>query len=868
MACATAWMSALLARMAERPGRERLINVADESWKIVQHTGLGEWFQSNFKLARQFGVMNLVVLHKLADLQAAGDAGSRAARIAEGLIADASTRIVYHQDESQVPLTRTLLGLSESEARLISMLSAGPGAVARRQPLVRRPAPPLAAGGGADQHRHRHAGDRRHGGARMSDGRVASGISDGAVLGAIGCAVGARAAAVAVGRARRRAVRRTAGRRSAAAQLLGVLVRLPARLSDPAGAWPARACGRGSPGRGGFYAALALLARRPCRGAVAGRARAALSGRRTAARRRRAMGPRRRAAGAAQRTRATRRAARARAPRRPSAVRRAAPRAGRVRAAAVGQVRRAGGPGAARMGRARRSPPRSRPTCSRSRPSAGAALGTVFVFDPFALAADAVAHLVAAARGAAPGTARSRSPGGWPRRASSTSAASRAATSGRSPPSSGWRRCCTRPPRTGAGIDSGRALGLRAGRRASCTRRSATRDRRGRRRAASSPTPTPPTTRCARSRRRPTGRAPRSRRPPRRCCAPTGSRAWRARPRCCEITADRLLDERATLYLIGDAKASKLLRPIFLALLSEVVDRAYERATLAGGRLELPLLLCLDEAGNVAPLPNLAEIASTAPSHNIQLVSIFHDLAQARSRYGRQAETVVNSHRARMLLPGVADLETLRYFAGLIGEEEARDLTRTTGAGGTQPLERAAAPAAAGPRGAAPAARRPRAAALRAAGADPAAAADVVRGPAAATDWRAGHELRSNPTTAAGTTPTATTSTTSTSRSWPLDWRSLYPRERWMWFEQLWTDVCMLRERYRLAVRSGGGRTRSRSRRWPRWRRGAPLRLRRLGRPAGQAGAALRPRADRGAAARRSRARFTPTATGSRSPAT
>jgi type IV secretory pathway VirB4 component len=125
MACATAWMAALLARMADRPGRERLINVADESWKIVQHTGLGEWFQSNFKLARQYGVMNLVVLHKLADLQAAGDSGSRAARIAEGLIADASTRIVYHQDESQISVTRELLGLSETEARLLSMLSAG-----------------------------------------------------------------------------------------------------------------------------------------------------------------------------------------------------------------------------------------------------------------------------------------------------------------------------------------------------------------------------------------------------------------------------------------------------------------------------------------------------------------------------------------------------------------------------------------------------------------------------------------------------------------------------------------------------------------------------------------------------------------------
>jgi type IV secretion system protein VirD4 len=64
-------------------------------------------------------------------------------------------------------------------------------------------------------------------------------------------------------------------------------------------------------------------------------------------------------------------------------------------------------------------------------------------------------------------------------------------------------------------------------------------------------------------------------------------------------------------------------------------------------------------------------------------VSIFHDLAQARSRYAKQAETMINSHRARMLLPGVADLETLRYFAGLIGEEEAREITRTTGAGGS-----------------------------------------------------------------------------------------------------------------------------------------------------------------------------------------
>jgi type IV secretory pathway VirB4 component len=125
MACATAWISALLASQAEDGGQERLITVADESWKIIQHTGLGEWFQSNFKLARQFGVMNLVVLHKLGDLQAAGDAGSRAARIAEGLIADASTRVIYHQDDSQIEATQSLLGLSDTEAQVISRLNCG-----------------------------------------------------------------------------------------------------------------------------------------------------------------------------------------------------------------------------------------------------------------------------------------------------------------------------------------------------------------------------------------------------------------------------------------------------------------------------------------------------------------------------------------------------------------------------------------------------------------------------------------------------------------------------------------------------------------------------------------------------------------------
>jgi len=164
-----------------------------------------------------------------------------------------------------------------------------------------------------------------------------------------------------------------------------------------------------------------------------------------------------------------------------------------------------------------------------------------------------------------------------------------------------------------------------------------------------------------------------------------------------DIRPEALLGGTNTVYLVGDSKASRLLRPIFLALLGELIDRAYLKANLNGGWLPRPLLLCLDELGNVAPLPTLAEIASSAPSHNIQLVSIFHDLAQARARYGQHAETVLNSHRARMLLPGVADLATLQYFSGLVGEQLAREESRTTGpsylARSDHPTRRPLAPA-------------------------------------------------------------------------------------------------------------------------------------------------------------------------------
>ena len=43
---------------------------------------------------------------------------------------------------------------------------------------------------------------------------------------------------------------------------------------------------------------------------------------------------------------------------------------------------------------------------------------------------------------------------------------------------------------------------------------------------------------------------------------------------------------------------------------------------------------------------------------------------QVKARYGARAPTVMNNHRAKLFLPGIADPDTLEYASQLIGDEE------------------------------------------------------------------------------------------------------------------------------------------------------------------------------------------------------
>jgi type IV secretion system protein VirD4 len=132
-----------------------------------------------------------------------------------------------------------------------------------------------------------------------------------------------------------------------------------------------------------------------------------------------------------------------------------------------------------------------------------------------------------------------------------------------------------------------------------------------------------------------------------------------------------LLDGSNTLYLSAPAYDQHRLSGLFTALINAVVEAAFARSSRTGQPIDPPLLLCLDEAANVAPLPNLGEIASTAAGQGVQVLSVFQNLSQISERWGRdRAETVMANHVARLFGSGIADRATLDYLGAVLGEEE------------------------------------------------------------------------------------------------------------------------------------------------------------------------------------------------------
>jgi hypothetical protein len=132
MACATAWLQAALARAAVSAGAGgapsgsgRFFLVVDEAWAILSNLGVARWLQSSWKLSRAFGVSNVAVLHRVSDLRSVGASDSEQVALAQGLLSDSETRVVYAQSPGELEAAADLLSLSTTESDLLPQLRRG-----------------------------------------------------------------------------------------------------------------------------------------------------------------------------------------------------------------------------------------------------------------------------------------------------------------------------------------------------------------------------------------------------------------------------------------------------------------------------------------------------------------------------------------------------------------------------------------------------------------------------------------------------------------------------------------------------------------------------------------------------------------------
>lgn len=123
MTCSSAWMEAALLDPA---GGQRWC-IYDEAWRLMSQPALLRRMDAHWRLARAYGIANAMIFHKISDLDNVGDQGSAMRGLANSLLANAETRVIYRQESDQLGPTSAALGLTGTEQGLLPTLGVGQG---------------------------------------------------------------------------------------------------------------------------------------------------------------------------------------------------------------------------------------------------------------------------------------------------------------------------------------------------------------------------------------------------------------------------------------------------------------------------------------------------------------------------------------------------------------------------------------------------------------------------------------------------------------------------------------------------------------------------------------------------------------------
>ena len=132
------------------------------------------------------------------------------------------------------------------------------------------------------------------------------------------------------------------------------------------------------------------------------------------------------------------------------------------------------------------------------------------------------------------------------------------------------------------------------------------------------------------------------------------------------------LRDRGTLYLLATGAGAGASSALVAAFVEDVVETARRMAARSpGARLDPPVLLALDEIGNLAPLPSLPTLMAEGGGTGVTTMPVLQSLAQARERWGDHAANAIwDASIAKIILGGGSNSADLRDLSILIGDRD------------------------------------------------------------------------------------------------------------------------------------------------------------------------------------------------------
>lgn len=153
---------------------------------------------------------------------------------------------------------------------------------------------------------------------------------------------------------------------------------------------------------------------------------------------------------------------------------------------------------------------------------------------------------------------------------------------------------------------------------------------------------------------------------------------------------EEFLRKRGSVYLLATGAGANNSAALVSAFVEDLVEAARRLAARSpAARLDPPLLLALDEIGNLAPLPSLPTLMAEGGGTGITTMPVLQSLAQAREKWSDNAAGAIwDASIVKIILGGASNSSDLQDLATLIGERDEITDSTTIGDHGSRTAQR------------------------------------------------------------------------------------------------------------------------------------------------------------------------------------